>query len=154
MGVALELVGRQRIAVGPRRREVDGLGHAKLMDDANVPSLLSVPLLGGSYNQKVYANTRRFILSSKNPYYYHGRYASGVGSAHTPIDFVWPMSLIVQYRTAQGNIERGRIVRELALSSAGDGALHESFNVNDPRRYTRPKFGWVNALFEQTFLNN
>ena len=57
---------------------------------------------------------------------------------HTPWNYVWPMSLIVQYRTATGAEEKNQIVRELALSNAGDGALHESFDVNDPRRYTRP----------------
>jgi uncharacterized protein len=132
--------------------EIDGFGHAKFMDDANVPSLLSLPLLANDYNKKVFANTRSFVLSPGNPYYYRGRYASGIGSAHTPANYVWPMSLIVEYRTA-GPKERERIVQELALSNAGDGALHESFDVNDPRRFTRPKFGWVNALFEQTFLS-
>ncbi len=132
--------------------EIDGLGHAKFMDDANVPSLLSAPLLGYGYNKRVNAATRAFVLSPGNPYYYHGRYASGVGSSHTPWNYVWPMSLIVQYRTATAAEEKNQIVRELALSNAGDGALHESFDVNDPRRYTRPKFGWVNALFEQTFI--
>jgi meiotically up-regulated gene 157 (Mug157) protein len=132
--------------------EIDGLGHAKFMDDANMPSLLSVPLLGYAFDNGAYLRTRAFILSSANPYYFHGRFASGVGSAHTPASFVWPMSLIVQYRTALSTRERDRIVRELALSNSGDGALHESFDVNDPRRYTRAKFGWVNALFQQTFL--
>jgi meiotically up-regulated gene 157 (Mug157) protein len=126
--------------------EIDGLGHAKFMDDANVPSLLSVPLLGFG------AATRAFVLSPGNPYYYRGRYARGVGSEHTPWNYVWPMSLIVEYRTTTDPKERERVVRELALSNSGDGALHESFDVNDPRHYTRPKFGWVNALFEQTFL--
>ncbi len=132
--------------------EIDGLGRAKFMDDANVPSLLSVPLLGYAYNGKAYAATRAYILSPANPYYYRGRYAAGIGSPHTPSNFVWPMSLIMQYLTASGNSEKDRIVQALALSNAGDGALHESFDVNDPRRFTRPKFGWVNALFEQTFL--
>ncbi|HXN08778.1 MAG TPA: glycoside hydrolase family 125 protein [Candidatus Acidoferrales bacterium] len=132
--------------------EIDGLGGGKFMDDANVPSLLSVPLLGYAYNAKAYAATRAFVLSPANPYYFRGRYASGVGSQHTPSNFVWPMSLIMEYRTAAKSSEKDRIVRELALSNSGDGALHESFDVNDPHRYTRPKFGWVNALFEQTFL--
>jgi meiotically up-regulated gene 157 (Mug157) protein len=132
--------------------EIDGLGGGKFMDDANVPSLLSVPLLGYAYNAKAYAATRAFVLSPANPYYFRGRFASGVGSKHTPANFVWPMSLIMEYRTAANSTEKGRIVRELALSNSGDGALHESFDVNDPHRYTRPKFGWVNALFEQTFL--
>lgn len=132
--------------------EIDGLGRAKFMDDANVPSLLSVPLLGYAYNAKVYAKTRAYVLSPGNPYYYRGRFASGVGSMHTPSNYVWPMSLIMEYRTASNVREQQRVVSELALSNAGDGLLHESFDVNDPRRYTRPRFGWVNALFEQTFI--
>jgi uncharacterized protein len=133
--------------------EIDGLGHAKFMDDANMPSLLSMPLTGFVYDAQAYKNTRAFVLSPANPYYYHGRYAEGVGSPHTPANFVWPMSLVVQYRTASSEPERGRVVRELVDSESGDGALHESFDVNDPRRFTRERFGWVNALFEQTFAN-
>lgn len=132
--------------------EIDGLGRAKFMDDANVPSLLSVPLLGYAYNGRVYTATRAYVLSPNNPYYYRGRFASGVGSMHTPSNYVWPMSLIMEYRTANSRHEQQRVVSELALSNAGDGLLHESFDVNDPRRYTRPRFGWVNALFEQTFI--
>ncbi|MBV8280592.1 MAG: glycoside hydrolase family 125 protein, partial [Candidatus Eremiobacteraeota bacterium] len=131
--------------------EIDGLGHAKFMDDANTPSLLSVPLYGYSVDGGVYANTRRFILSDADPYFYHGKYASGIGSSHTPGNYVWPLSLIVQYRTASSDMEKIQIAMALAASSAGDGALHESFDVNDPRKYTRESFGWVNALFEQTF---
>ncbi len=146
-----------RLAILPTARgriyayEIDGLGHAKFMDDANVPSLLSLPLLGFAYDQRAYANTRVFVLSPANPYYYRGRYAEGEGSPHTPVNFVWPMSLVVQYRTAASDPERGRVLRELADSEAGDGALHESFDVNDPRRFTRERFGWVNALFVETF---
>ncbi|MBV8459930.1 MAG: glycoside hydrolase family 125 protein, partial [Candidatus Eremiobacteraeota bacterium] len=99
-----------------------------------------------------YAATRAYVLSPGNPYYYRGRFASGVGSLHTPSNYVWPMSLIMEYRTARDHHEQQRVISELALSNAGDGLLHESFDVNDPRRYTRPRFGWVNALFEQTFL--
>jgi meiotically up-regulated gene 157 (Mug157) protein len=131
--------------------EIDGLGHAKFMDDANVPSLLSMPLLGFPYDKAVYANTRKYILSPANPFYFHGRYASGVGSSHTPPNYIWPMSLVVEYRTSAYDSDRSRIVHELSRSNAGDGALHESFDVNDPKRFTRERFGWVNALFEQTF---
>jgi meiotically up-regulated gene 157 (Mug157) protein len=131
--------------------EIDGLGHIKFMDDANTPSLLSAPLLGYPLNQAVYANTRRFVLSDANPYFYRGRYAAGIGSSHTPANYVWPLSLVIQYRTALDDVERRQIVQALAGSSAGDGALHESFDVNDPHKYTRESFGWVNALFAQTF---
>jgi uncharacterized protein len=131
--------------------EIDGLGHIKFMDDANTPSLLSAPLMGYPLEQGVYANTRRFVLSDANPYFYRGRYAAGIGSSHTPANYVWPLSLVVEYRTALDDGERRQIVQALAQSSAGDGALHESFDVNDPHKYTRESFGWVNALFAQTF---
>jgi len=131
--------------------EIDGLGHAKFMDDANVPSLLSMPLLGYPYDRSVYAATRKYILSPANPFYFRGRFASGIGSSHTPANFIWPMSLVVEYRTSAYDSDRRRIVHELSRSNAGDGALHESFDVNDPKRFTRERFGWVNALFEQTF---
>jgi meiotically up-regulated gene 157 (Mug157) protein len=49
--------------------EVDGKGNAVFTDDANVPSLLSLPYLGYAYDEDVYANTRRFILSEDNPTY-------------------------------------------------------------------------------------
>lgn len=131
--------------------EVDGLGHAAFLDDANTPSLLSIPLLGYRADPGVYAATRRFVLSRANPYYYEGRVASGIGSSHTPPGYVWPLALVVQYRTARGEHERSTVLRELAGSSIGDGALHESFDVNDPHKFTRDNFGWVNALFVQTF---
>jgi len=128
--------------------EIDGLGHAKFMDDANMPSLLSIPLLEYAYDPVVYASTRKFILSPADPYYFSGRFAAGIGSPHTPDRYVWPMSLVVQYRTANTHLERQHVLRELAMSGAGDGALHESFDVNDPRKFTRQRFGWVNALFQ------
>lgn len=48
--------------------EVDGLGNAlHSFDDPNVPSLLSIPLLGFSaFNHTLYANTRKVILSHAN----------------------------------------------------------------------------------------
>jgi len=131
--------------------EIDGLGHIKFMDDANTPSLLAAPLLGYPLDQGVYSNTRRFVLSDANPYFYRGHYAAGIGSSHTPANYVWPLSLVIQYRTAVSQAERDQIVQALAQSSAGDGTLHESFDVNDPHKYTRATFGWVNALFAQTF---
>src|SRR5215467_5293112 len=131
--------------------EIDGLGHIKFMDDANTPSLLAAPLLGYPLERGVYANTRRFVLSDANPYFYRGHLAAGIGSSHTPANYVWPLSLVIEYRTATDDGERQQVVQALAQSSAGDGTLHESFDVNDPHKFTRASFGWVNALFAQTF---
>jgi meiotically up-regulated gene 157 (Mug157) protein len=128
--------------------EVDGRGHAILMDDANVPSLLSIPYFGYlSNDDSIYRATRKFILSDRNPYYYVGRYASGVGSPHTPKGYVWPLSLIVQALTARDNGEVDRLMGYIAASDIGDHRLHESFNADWPESFTRDDFAWPNALY-------
>ncbi len=51
------------------RYEVDGFGNFVFMDDANVPSLLSLPYLGYVTNLKdpLYLSTRNALLSAANP---------------------------------------------------------------------------------------
>ncbi len=130
--------------------EVDGLGHANLMDDANVPSLLSAPYIGYlDVHDPIYQATRRFILSPKDPYYFSGKYASGIGSAHTPRNYVWPLSLIMEALTSTSSSETERVLGYLAASDTGDNELHESFDVNDPEHFTRKDFAWPNALFTE-----
>jgi meiotically up-regulated gene 157 (Mug157) protein len=60
--------------------ECDGFGGAIVMDDANLPSLLSLPLLGFlDVSNEVYQNTRRLILDQANPYYFKGKDFRGIG---------------------------------------------------------------------------
>lgn len=130
--------------------EVDGYGHANLMDDANVPSLLSAPYIGYlDVHDPIYQATRKFILSPSDPYYYQGRDASGIGSAHTPRGYVWPLSLIVEALTSIDPAEKARVLGYLAASDSGDNRLHESFDPNDPKHFTRADFAWPNALFTE-----
>ncbi|MBC5823349.1 MAG: glycoside hydrolase family 125 protein [Candidatus Eremiobacteraeota bacterium] len=130
--------------------EVDGLGHANLMDDANIPSLLSIPYFGYvPAGDPIYKNTRRFVLSPQNPYYFAGTAASGVGSPHTPHGYVWPLSLIVQGLTSEEDAELAGILSELERSDTGEHLLHESFDANDPAKYTRSNFGWACALYAE-----
>lgn len=130
--------------------EIDGLGRHAIFDDANVPSLLGAPLVGYlSVDDPLYRRTRACALSARNPYYYRGRYADGIGSPHTPRGYVWPLALIARALTST---DRKEVLAQLrALSaSAGKGALiHESFDPNDPRRYTRAEFGWANAMYAE-----
>ena len=133
--------------------EVDGLGHYQLMDDANLPSLLGIPELGYCpASDPLYQNTRHFVLSQANPYYYQGQLASGVGSPHTPAPFVWPMALIVQALTATDAEEVRALLHIIRDTTGGRTAIHESFDPNDPVRYTRDWFGWANALFAELVL--
>jgi meiotically up-regulated gene 157 (Mug157) protein len=130
--------------------EVDGLGHVNLMDDANVPSLLSIPYLGYlPVTDTTYQTTRRFVLSNRNPYYFSGTYASGVGSPHTPHGYVWPMALVMQAMTSTDQSEIERVLGYLAASDTGDHRLHESFDPNAPKTFTRADFAWPNALYKE-----
>lgn len=130
--------------------EVDGLGHAILTDDANVPSLLSAPYIGYMPDtDRYYLNTRAFLLSQDNPSYYTGTVARGIGSYHTPDHWVWPLALIMQGLTASAASEKQDVLNELLASDPGDHLLHESFNPDDPKQFTRPDFGWPNALFSE-----
>jgi len=128
--------------------ETDGIGHYHLMDDANVPSLLSLPYLGVCEKaDPLYLSTRAFVMSRENPYYYEGRFACGVGSPHTPEGFIWPISLCMQALTAVDDQEIGRCLRLLFSTHAGTGFMHESFDPEQPERFTREWFAWANSLF-------
>ncbi len=134
--------------------ETDGYGNYNLMDDANVPSLLSIPYIGyRDESDPVYMNTRRFVLSEDNPYYYSGKYAKGVGSPHTPEGYVWPIALIMQGLTSSDQEERESLLRMLVSTTAGTNMMHESFDASRPENYTRPWFSWANSLFCQFVLN-
>jgi hypothetical protein len=135
--------------------EVDGLGHQTLMDDANIPSLLSAPYIGYTRPDSfVYRNTRKFLLSKDDPYYYTGKVASGIGSAHTSDGYVWPLALIMQGLTATSQSERSVVLNQLLASDPGDHLLHESFDPNDPGRFSRKDFGWPNALFSEYVMTD
>jgi meiotically up-regulated gene 157 (Mug157) protein len=133
--------------------EVDGLGHASIMDDANVPSLLSLPLHGEiALDDPTYRATRRFVLSAANPYFYEGPAARGIGSPHTPNRYVWPLALVTQAMTAGTETERSDLIAGLVDTTPADHLLHESFSVDEPDNYTRAEFGWPNALFAELLI--
>jgi meiotically up-regulated gene 157 (Mug157) protein len=133
--------------------EVDGLGHANVMDDANVPSLLSIPYFGYlPKDNSLYLATRRFALSDRNPYYFRGSYAAGEGSPHTPHGYVWPLALCVQALTSDDPEEINRVFGYIAIADVGDHRLHESFDANWPERFTRDDFAWPNALYAELVL--
>ncbi|OXM13339.1 glycoside hydrolase family 125 protein [Paenibacillus herberti] len=130
--------------------ETDGLGNYNLMDDANVPSLLSIPYLGyTTHDDPIYQNTRNFVLSSDNPYFYEGKYAKGIGSPHTPPGYIWHISLSMQALTSQDDAEIAELLNMLQRTDAGTGYMHEGFDPNRPENYTRPWFAWANSLFAE-----
>ncbi|MBB6734839.1 glycoside hydrolase family 125 protein [Cohnella zeiphila] len=128
--------------------ETDGMGNHLLMDDANVPSLLSIPYLGyAKADDPVYRNTRRFVLSSANPYYYEGSAASGIGSPHTPDRYIWHIALAMQGLTSEDPDEKRRLLALMADTDDGTEMMHEGFLAENPSRYTRSWFSWANMMF-------
>ena len=135
--------------------ETDGYGRDNLMDDANIPNLTALPSIGWcATDDPVYLNTRRFTLSSANPYYYSGKYATGLGSPHTPKGWVWPLGLI---GAALSTRRRETIAQSIDMLDASDtlnGLMHESVNPNDPSQFTRPEFGWANAFWAELLFRS
>ncbi|MGN8646034.1 glycoside hydrolase family 125 protein [Gracilibacillus sp. HCP3S3_G5_1] len=134
--------------------ETDGLGNYVLMDDANVPSLLSIPYIGyRPFDDEIYQNTRRFILSEENPYYFKGKIASGIGSPHTPDRYIWHIALAIQGLTSIEREEKERLIKVFKETDAGQNLMHEGFHVDDPKQFTRPWFSWANSMFSEFLLS-
>ena len=135
--------------------ETDGLGHYNLMDDANIPNLTTLPYIDWcSAFDPVYLATRKFALSMDNPFYFSGRYAEGLGSPHTPYGYVWPLGIIGRALTATSSVEVADAITTLAETDGESGLIHESFYPGGYWRYTRPEFGWANALGAELFFRS
>lgn len=133
--------------------EVDGFGNQLFMDDANVPSLLAMAYLGDvDKNDPVYQNTRRFVWSESNPYFFRGKVAEGIGGPHIGYDMIWPMSIMMKAFTSSNDAEIKQCIETLMNTDAGTGFMHESFHKDDPNKFTRPWFAWQNTLFGELIL--
>ncbi|EDU41982.1 hypothetical protein PTRG_08931 [Pyrenophora tritici-repentis Pt-1C-BFP] len=134
--------------------EVDGYGSHILMDDANLPSLLALPLLGFcDVNDKIYKNTRKMVLEKNgNPYYLTGSDLHGIGGPHVGLRNAWPMSILVQAMTSDDDEEIMECLHQVK-SVSHNGLIHESVNVNNSKTYSRSWFAWANSVFAQTILD-
>ena len=136
--------------------EVDGFGSQLLMDDANVPSLLGLPYLGAAgtttangnaADRALYARTRAFVWSERNPYFFRGTAGEGIGGPHVGLGMIWPMSQMVYALTSDSDAEIRHALDMLKGSARGFGFMHESYNKDNAKKFTRPWFAWANTLF-------
>jgi meiotically up-regulated gene 157 (Mug157) protein len=133
--------------------EVDGYGNALMMDDANAPGLLSLAYLGCCpVADPLYQRTRRFALSDDNPYFFRGKAAEGIGGPHEGLNQIWPMSIVMRALTSTSDAEIGQCLRWLRDTTAGTGFMHESFDRDNPAKFTRPWFAWANTLFGELIV--
>jgi len=133
--------------------EVDCYSSSYIMDDANIPSLLSLPYLGYvAKDDEVYQRTRAVILSDANPFYFSGTAAAGIGGPHVGLGYIWPMALSVQALTSDDDAEIEGLLNTLKTTTADTYLMHESFWKNDPFDYTRSWFAWANSVFAEVIL--
>lgn len=133
--------------------EVDGYGNQLLMDDANVPSLLAMAYLGDvDVNDPIYQNTRRFVWSEDNPYFFKGKAGEGIGGPHIGYDMPWPMSLMMKAFTSQDDKEIRDCLVMIQNTDAEKGFIHESYHKDNAHKYTRDWFAWQNTLFGELVL--
>jgi meiotically up-regulated gene 157 (Mug157) protein len=134
--------------------EVDGYGSAYLMDEPNVPNLLSLPYLGYlEVTNPLYQRTREFALSEHNPYYFAGRAGRGIGGLHVGLGFIWPMAIIMQALTSVSADEVVNCLSQLKHTHGGTGFIHETFWKDDATNFTRKWFAWANTLFGELILD-
>lgn len=134
--------------------ETDGFGQYRIMDDANVPSLLSMDYIGYTPNDREVAeNTCNLILSTENPYYYRGKVASGIGSSHTPPEYIWHISIAMEGLTSKTQEEKYQKLCILKNTDGNTGLMHESFFIDNPNKFTREWFSWANAMFCELVLD-
>ena len=133
--------------------EVDGFGNRMLMDDANVPSLLAMPYLGDmDVDDEIYQNTRKFVWSKDNPYFFSGTAGEGIGGPHIGYGMAWPMSIMMKAFTSKDDNEIKDCISMLLATDNETGFMHESFNVDDASDFTREWFAWQNTLFGELIL--
>lgn len=133
--------------------EVDGFGNSLCMDDANVPSLLGAPYLGYcKVDDALYQNTRKFVWSDNNPYFFRGKAGEGIGGPHVGLDYAWPMSIIMKGLTTGDAAELKECLTLLRNTDADTGFMHESFHVDNPAKFTRSWFAWTNTLFGELIV--
>jgi len=133
--------------------EVNGFGSHHLMDDANVPSLLALPYLNAMSNQDpIYQNTRKFVWSTENPFFFKGKAASGIGGPHAGMQMIWPLSIIMHGLTATDPAEITQSLKVLKSTHGDTGFMHESFHQDNPAKFSRKWFAWANTLFGELVL--
>jgi meiotically up-regulated gene 157 (Mug157) protein len=134
--------------------EVDGFGNAIFMDDANVPSLSGLPLLGAAdRSDPLFRRTAALAWSDRNPYFFTGTAARGIGGPHIGLDMIWPMSIITHAMNSDDDAVIRQCLAWLKTTHGGTGFMHESFDKDDPGKFTRNWFAWANGLFGELILD-
>jgi meiotically up-regulated gene 157 (Mug157) protein len=92
------------------------------------------------------------ILSADNPYFFRGRAGEGIGGPHVGVNMIWPLGIIVRALTSTDDREILYCLRMLKNTHARTGFMHEAFDKDDPKKFTRSWFAWANTIFGELIL--
>jgi meiotically up-regulated gene 157 (Mug157) protein len=153
---AVQRDGRMRDADGGEvwAYEIDGFGNQLFMDDANAPGLLSLAYLGCcERTDPLYRRTRALAWSARNPYFFKGTAAAGIGGPHEGLRMIWPMAIMMRALSSDDPAEIRQCLAWLRDTDAGTGFMHEAFDQDDPSHFTRAWFAWANTLFGELIVD-
>ncbi len=153
---ALRQYGTMRLRDGREvwAYEVDGFGNALFMDDANVPSLSGLAYLGCvAPADPLWQRTQAAAWSDANPYFFKGTAGEGIGGPHVGLGQIWPMSLTIRALSSSDDATIRACLKTLRDTDGGTGFIHESFDQDDPAKFTRAWFAWANGLFGELIVH-
>lgn len=128
--------------------EIDGYGNYYFMDEPRYPSLLSLPFFGFcEFNDEIYLNTRKRILSSRNPYYIVGKIGSGESSAHSFRNYNSTLFTIMRGLTSRNLKEIEECIDLIVKSTTNFNYLNEYFDINNVNYYVNFPFAYANSFF-------
>ncbi|KAF5019812.1 hypothetical protein F66182_8181 [Fusarium sp. NRRL 66182] len=134
--------------------ETNGYGGQYIMDDANVPSLVSLPYLGFlERNHPTYDKTKSVLFSRANPYYAGSKGFRGIGGPHANATNPWPMAHISGIFGTDDDEEIKERLGLIMNYTSGLGLIHESVNIYNSSVFTRPWFAWANSYFAEMVLD-
>ncbi len=123
------------------------------MDDANVPSLSGLAYLGCvAQSDPLWQRTQAAAWGPDNPYFFKGQAGEGIGGPHAGLRQIWPMSLIVRALSSDDPAVIRACLKTVRETDADTGFIHETFDQDDARKFTRAWFAWANGLFGELIV--
>ena len=93
------------------------------------------------------------LLSEANPFYFEGKAAKGIGSPHTPQNHIWHIALAMQGLTTNDAEEKKMLLDFIMTTHADEWYMHEGFNVDNPKDFSRVWFAWANTIVSEFVID-
>ena len=93
------------------------------------------------------------LMMDDSNYFFRGKAGEGIGGPHCGLNNPWPMSLVMKAFTTNDRAEKEWCVDQILKTDGDTGFMHESFNKDDAKKFTREWFAWANTLFGELIVD-